>query len=196
MGDEKWDELYDFFHADPGNEINGGWPPFDGFIKIETIKKDVEIVAEGGIFDRFQNPKVDKADGKITEVTELGGGFASPVYKNEYNKIDIQYTYDSRALLEDVQEGIVYIKFKIKDASGIEFSYGDAIPWKNKNGIKQQGLAKQIRTKPKFHESSFKKGIIYDIVQHSIFRGGKWVDEIEDLTYKMDKIITKIDCSK
>ncbi|CAA9200769.1 hypothetical protein [Flavobacterium collinsii] len=38
-GDEKWDELYDFFHADAGNEINGGWPPFDGFIKIETIKK-------------------------------------------------------------------------------------------------------------------------------------------------------------
>ncbi|WP_264529648.1 fibronectin type III domain-containing protein [Flavobacterium sp. N502540] len=195
-GDEKWDELYDFFHADPGNEINGGWPPFDGFIKIETVKKDTEILAEGGIFDRFQNPKVDKADGKITEVTELGGGFASPVYKNEYNKIDIQYTYDSRALLEDVQEGMVYIKFKIKDASGIEFSYGDAIPWKNKNGIKQQGLAKQIRTKPKFHESSFKKGITYDIVQRSVFRGGKWVDDIEDLTYKMDKIITKIDCSK
>ena len=183
--------LYSYFHADPKDLINGGWPPFNGFIKV-----DDEIAPKiGDLFDRFQNPKVDKADGKVTEVTELGGGFASPVKLDEYNKIDIPYTYDSRALLEDVQEGMVYIKFRIKKADGFSFSYGDAIPWKNNKGVMQQGLAKQVQsTTMRFHDDVFKRGIHYDIVQRSIFRGGKWVDDIEDLAFKVDKLIEKIDC--
>ncbi|MBF4516607.1 fibronectin type III domain-containing protein [Flavobacterium sp. ANB] len=190
-GNKDWDGLYNYFHADPKNLINGGWPPFNGFIKVDSeVPPGV-----GDLFDRFQNPKVDKADGKITEVTELGGGFASPVKLDEYNKIDIPYTYDSRALLEDIQEGMVYIKFRMKNVDGLKFSYGDAIPWKNKNGVLQQGLAKQIQSNHKFHDATyFIKGATYDIVQRSVFRGGKWVDEIEDLTFKVDKLMTKIDC--
>ncbi|WP_131494904.1 fibronectin type III domain-containing protein [Flavobacterium sp. MEB061] len=190
-GNKDWDGLYSYFHADPKDLINGGWPPFNGFIKV-----DDEIAPKiGDLFDRFQNPKVDKADGKVTEVTELGGGFASPVNLDEYNKIDIPYTYDSRALLEDIQEGMVYIKFRMKNVDGLKFSYGDAIPWKNKNGVLQQGLAKQIQSNHKFHDATyFIKGATYDIVQRSVFRGGKWVDEIEDLTFKVDKLIKNIHC--
>lgn len=190
-GNKDWDGLYNYFHADSKNLINGGWPPFNGFIKVDN-----EVApGVGDLFDRFQNPKVDKADGKITEVTELGGGFASPVKLDDYNKIDIPYTYDSRALLEDIQEGMVYIKFRMKNVDGLKFSYGDAIPWKNKNGVMQQGLAKQIQSNHKFHDVTyFIKGATYDIVQRSVFRGGKWVDEIEDLTFKVDKLIKNIDC--
>lgn len=194
-GDKDWDGLYNFFHADPKNLINGGWPPYSGFVKIERELGPSEIIANGGLFDRFQNPRVDKADGKVTEVIELGGGFASPVKLDEYNKIDIPFTYDSRALLEDIQEGMVYIKFRIKKADGLKFRYGDAIPWKNKNGISQQGLAKQVESSTmKFHDEAFINGIHYDIVQRSVFRGGRWVDDIEDLTFRVDKLIKNIDC--
>lgn len=42
---------------------------------------------------------------------------------------------------------------------------GDAIPWKNKNGVLQQGLAKQIQSNHKFHDATyFIKGATYDIV--------------------------------
>lgn len=59
----------------------------------------------------------------------------------------------------------------------------------------QQGLAKQIQSNHKFHDVTyFIKGATYDIVQRSVFRGGKWVDEIEDLTFKVDKLIKNIDC--
>ncbi len=119
----------------------------------------------------------------------LAGGFASPVYKGEY-KIDIPYTYDSRAILSDIEEGTVYIKFRIKDASGLEFKYGKALPWKSKDGEKLQGMAMQVQSNVNLKDIDKSK---YDIVQQSIYEGnGKWKHIVEDKSVKVDKILDKI----
>ena len=110
-GDENWDGLYDFFVKNKLNldsKTGKPWPPFNGFIKIEKVLKGNEIISYGVYFDRFQSNKV------------LSGSFASPVYKGEYNKIDMPFTYDSRALLDDIKEGTYYkVQDKRPQRSGI-----------------------------------------------------------------------------
>ncbi len=117
----------------------------------------------------------------------MSGGFASPVFKGEYNKIDIPYTYDSRALLDNIQEGTVYIKFRVKDPEGLTFKYGEAIPWKNKDGQKLQGMAMQVQSNVNLKDIDKSR---YDIVQKSIYEGnGEWRHIVEDVSKKVDDIM-------
>ena len=129
--------------------------------------------------------------GEITSIEDLGGRFASPVFQGEYNKIDMPFTYDSRALLDDIQEGTVYIKFKIIDYSDLEFKYGNAIPWKNRKGEVVSGNAKQIESNKGFHTLAEES---YEIIQKSVFKGGKWIDIIPDKSLKIDDLVKKIKC--
>ncbi len=151
-GEERWDELYEYFKT---NELNGGWPPFNGVKSIVKIEYGNEL--QGKMFDRFQGP------GKIT------GSFASPIYEGE--KIgDLHFTYDSRALGNNIQEGTNYIKFKVTDKidGTVFFEYGDAIPWFGK-----QGLGDQMKSSKTLIEL-YDKGMI-EIVERLEFRNGKWV---------------------
>lgn len=135
------------------------------------------------MYDRFQSMYQGKPS------MNLAGGFASPVYKGEYN-IDIPFTYDSRAILSDIEEGTVYIKFRMKDATGVEFKYGEALPWKNKEGKKLQGMAMQVQSNVNLKDID---PADYDIVQKSIYEGnGNWKHIVEDKSIKVDKILDKI----
>jgi hypothetical protein len=172
-GNEEWDNLYDLFNPKSGILINSGYPPFNGFYSITDKKSGNEIIKD--IFDRFQDP------GNKT----LGGRFASPVEKSEFGVLEKHYSYDSRALSNEIQEGTVYIKFKIKNKNGITLNYGEAIPWKTKTGIPVSGKAMQIESNVYFKNF---KSIDYEIIQLSIRKGGKWEDEIKDLSRIFDKI--------
>ena len=171
-GNEKWDELYDLFNPieEGAKKINGGWPPYYGFIKIEGKWWGDDILKQS--FDRFQKSE------------NLDGSFAAPVGKDEYFKIDIPYTYDSRALLSNIEEGTVYIKFKIKDSKGLEFNYGPAAPWKNKKGNPLSGKAQQIQSNVKFDELNPNS---FEIVQKSVFKNGEWKHIIEDFSKQLDE---------
>lgn len=129
-GADNWNDLFDYFHADPNKLINGGWPPYDGFYKIEKTVSGAKIEADLGtlFFDRFQT----KYNGKEQDI--LGGGFASPVNNSVYNQIDNMFTYDARALMDDLEEGTYYFKFRLRDTGGVSFDVGTAIPWKTKAG--------------------------------------------------------------
>lgn len=190
---ERWDELYDLFNPKSGDKINGGWPPYYGFYRkpeILTGKQIINGTSEfnkgnlfEGMYDRFQSMYQGKPS------MNLAGGFASPVYKGEYN-IDIPFTYDSRAILSDIEEGTVYIKFRMKDATGVEFKYGEALPWKNKEGKKLQGMAMQVQSNVNLKDID---PADYDIVQKSIYEGnGNWKHIVEDKSIKVDKILDKI----
>jgi hypothetical protein len=80
---------------------------------------------------------------------------------------DLVFTYDSRALVDRIQEGTYYYKFKIKDnvPSILEFEYGEAIPW-----FKLQGNADQVKSSIKFGE--LKNNI--EILEVLKFERGKW----------------------
>ncbi len=193
-------ELFDYMLKSKVNLDADGktpWPPFNGFLRKPEIISGKELIsgttnftsgkAFEGIYDRFQTPRVLE-NGDIQSIENLGGGFASPVFKGEYNKIDIPYTYDSRALLDNIQEGTVYIKFRIKDPNGLSFKYGEALPWKNRAQGKLQGKAMQVQIENiKFHSEGFKGK--YDIVQKSIYRNKKWHHEINDLSETVDNIM-------
>ncbi len=126
---EKWGELEALFK---NNNLNGLWPPNEGFISISKTETGSQLV--GKKFDRFQGPG------------GINGSFASPVNSNE----DIEnpfFTYDSRALKNDIREGTQYILFEIKSSapSSLKFEYGDIIPWFGK-----QGLGDQVKSSMNF----------------------------------------------
>lgn len=125
-GEEKWSDLYQYFKA---NNLNGGWPPFNGAKSIIKTEKGNQLA--GKVFDRFQGNE------------QLSGGFASPVLNSSEGVADLVFTYDSRALASQIQDGTHYIKFKLKDnlPGNLEFEYGEAIPWFN-----LPGNADQIKT--------------------------------------------------
>ncbi|MFK7113513.1 hypothetical protein V3468_03570, partial [Flavobacterium oreochromis] len=188
-GAEKWDDLFDYFHADPNKLINGGWPPYDGFYKIEKTVTGQQIKTEIGtiFFDRFQT----KYNGSIQD--KLGGGFASPVNNSVYNRVDNVFTYDARALMDDLEEGTYYFKFRLKNTEGITFDVGPAIPWKTKAGKKVMGGATQVRLKGmKFNAIENK----IDIIQQSrLLSGNKWEHMIEDTRESVNKVMNKnINC--
>ncbi|QYS89476.1 hypothetical protein [Flavobacterium davisii] len=189
-GAEKWDDLFDYFHANPNKLINGGWPPYDGFYKIEKTVTGEQIKTEIGtvFFDRFQT----KLRGEEQDM--LGGGFASPVKNSAYNQIDNVFTYDARALMDDLEEGTYYFKFRLKNSEGVTFDVGPAIPWKTKAGKKVMGGATQVRLKGmKFSAIEDK----IDIIQQSRLGSGKnWTHLIEDTRESVKKVMNKnIDCN-
>jgi hypothetical protein len=148
-GEEKWDELYGYFKT---NNVNGGWPPFNGAKSIIKIENGNQL--EGKIFDRFQGPG------------EINGSYASPVYGNE-DVGDLFFTYDSRALGSNIKESTNYIKFKFKKdiPDDISFEYCDIIPWFGK-----QGLGDQIKSSKPFNDIQD----YIEIVEQLEFKNGQW----------------------
>ncbi|WP_126651690.1 fibronectin type III domain-containing protein [Chryseobacterium aureum] len=153
-GEEKWSDLEKLFKD---NNLNGGWPPFNGAKSIEKVEMSSQLV--GKVFDRFQVGKY--ADG-------LGGSFASPVLNSTEGVADLVFTYDSRALANKIKEGTYYYKFRIKDdVPGLFFEYGEAIPW-----FEYMGTADQVKSSSKFND-------ILDhieIIEKLKFEGGKWIN--------------------
>ncbi len=148
-GQEKWDELYQYFKV---TDLNGGWPPFNGAKNILKTEKGNQLNEK--LFDRFQ------------KYEELSGGFASPVPTNS------TYTIQSRALgvnydeMEELGQSYYYIKFKVKDASpDLNFEYGEAVPWFN-----ELGGATQIKSSKNFRDIKSK----IEILEKWRFNAGKW----------------------
>jgi hypothetical protein len=139
-------------------------------------------------FDRFQT----KYNGAEQDV--LGGGFASPINNSVYNQIDNVFTYDARALMDDLEEGTYYFKFRLKSTDGISFDVGKAIPWKTKARKEVMGGATQVRLKGmKFRELEEKISIIQ---QSRLGSGKKWTHLVEDTRESVQKImIKKLDCN-
>jgi hypothetical protein len=148
-GQEKWDELYQYFKT---NKLNDGWPPYNGAKNI--LKTETGNQLNEKVFDRFQ------------KYEDLSGGFASPVPNNS------TYTIQSRALgvnydeMEELGQSYYYIKFKIKDAfPDLNFEYGEAVPWFN-----ELGGAVQIKSSKNFRD--IKSNI--EILEKWRFNAGKW----------------------
>ena len=122
---QKWDDLQNYFKNGPTplNTFNGiTWPPNFGFSKILPAKKSTEVKGLA-TFDRFQGPGQNS----------LGGGFASPV-KNGEKIGDLSYTYDSRMLSDQIQEGTIYFQFQFSnEVRQFDITYGDVMPWFNKS---------------------------------------------------------------
>lgn len=159
-GEEKWTELYQYFKNNNINYdagISNVWPPFYGSKNVQKI--EIASQLKGKVFDRFQEGKY--ADG-------LGGSFASPVLNSSEGVEDLIFTYDSRALANQIKEGTYYYKFRIKDdVPSLIFEYGEAIPWFN-----LQGTADQIKSSLKFND-------ILDhleIIEKLKFENGKWIN--------------------
>ena len=112
-GEEKWDELYKFFKE---NNLNGGWPPFDGFITYEN-----NIIKKGEILDRYDY------NGAIQPDDIHRGWFASP--KNIDNT---SYSFEQRALKGSVND---YAEFyEIRVLEDIKIQKGEIIPWFGQKG--------------------------------------------------------------
>ena len=112
-GEEKWDELYKYFKE---NNLNEGWPPFDGFITYEN-----NIIKKGEILDRFDY------NGAIQPDDIHRGWFASP--KNIDNT---SYSFEQRALKGSVSD---YAEFyEIKVLEDIKIQKGEIIPWFGQKG--------------------------------------------------------------
>lgn len=148
-GEEKWDELYKYFKE---NNLNGGWPPFNGAKSIFKVEKGEELT--GKIFDRFQ------------KYEDLGGEFASPVPTNS------RYTLQARALgvnydeMEQLGQVYYYFKFKVKKGvTNLEFEYGEAMPW-----FKEIGGALQIKSSKNFKDLKNE----LEILEKWQFSNGKW----------------------
>lgn len=145
----KWGELEALFK---NNNLNGFWPPNEGFISISKTETGSQLA--GRQFDRFQG------------TGGINGSFASPVYANE----DIEnlfFTYDSRALKHDIREGTQYVLFELKSTvpSHLKFEYGEIIPWFGK-----QGLGDQIKSSINFAELTDH----ITIVEIKTFINGQW----------------------
>lgn len=119
-GEEKWDELYQLFKNNHLNDWKGiNWPPYSGFSKINNIIKGSDYKLR---IDRFQ-----KEPG-------LGGGFGSPILQNGEGIDDLVYTYDSRMLADDLDDGVYYFSFKMSNkAVDVDLKIGDVAPWFKKN---------------------------------------------------------------
>ncbi|MFC3757909.1 fibronectin type III domain-containing protein [Chryseobacterium tructae] len=115
-GEGKWDELFNYFKRE---KLNDGWPPFSGFSKINQTVKGSEYNLR---IDRFQNRP------------SLGGGFGSPILQNGEGVDDLVYTYDSRMLATDMNDGDYYFSFKMSNkATDVDLKIGDVAPWFKKN---------------------------------------------------------------
>ena len=150
-GEEKWDDLYQYFKT---NNLNDDWPPFNGAKSLIKTEKGSQLAEK--TFDRFQGP------GDIT------GDFASPVYGTQ-GIDDLYFTYDSRALKWKIGEGTNYIKFKFKSnvPDDVIFEYSDVIPW-----FGRQGLGDQVKSSKKFKDL-LDEGII-EIIERKEYKNGKW----------------------
>jgi hypothetical protein len=151
-GEDKWDELYQYFNT---YNINSKWPPFEGFKSITKTETGEQLA--GKVFDRFQGGG------------DISGSFASPVYGAE-GVGNLHFTYDSRALKESLLDGTNYVKFKFKDnlPSDLKVDYGDVAPWFGK-----QGLGDQIKSSVSFKYLK-DKGYI-EIVEQLEYKGGQWI---------------------
>jgi len=106
-----------------------------------------------------------------------------------YNQIDNVFTYDARALMDDLKEVTYYFKFRLKNTEGISFDIGEAIPWKTKAGKKVMGTAVQVKLKGKKFKD-LKESI--DIIQQSkLSSGNEWKHIIEDTREAVHKILSK-----
>ncbi|MDY3345647.1 fibronectin type III domain-containing protein, partial [Riemerella anatipestifer] len=151
-GEEKWEGLYQYFKT---NNLNDGWPPFEGFVKITKTETGNELA--GKVFDRFQGSG------------DISGKFASPVYGTQ-GIDDLYFTYDSRALKYNIKDNTNYIKFKFKDnlPSDLKFDYGDVQPW-----FGRQGLGDQVRSTIDFNDIRIRKYI--EIIEQLEYKDGKWI---------------------
>lgn len=149
---ENWSSLENLINT---NNINGGWPPNNGFKNITHTEGSNDLA--GKTFDRFQGYE------------DLGGSFASPVYTGE-DVGDLVFTYDSRALNTQIPEGTFYLKFKFKNnlPQDLQFEYGEAIPWFN-----AAGNADQIKSNYNFN--NLIEGVHYDVVEKLVYQNGQWV---------------------
>jgi len=149
-GEEKWDELYKFFKE---NNLNGGWPPFNGAKSISKIEKGEELA--GKVFDRFQGPG------------RLKGEYASPILNSDKGVEDLIFTYDSRALQSEIKEGTNYIKFRFKNnlPQNLEFEYSEIVPW-----FERQGLGQQVKSSINFE----KLDDYVEILEQLQYTNGKW----------------------
>lgn len=96
--------------------------------------------------------------------------------------------------MDDLEEGTYYIKFRLKNTDNTTFEVGEAIPWKNKKGIKTSGGAIQVKIKDKKF-SDLIEGKDYDIIQKSRKNNGSWEHLIEDTREAVNKILSKkLDC--
>jgi hypothetical protein len=148
-GEEKWDDLYKLFKD---NNLNGGWPPYNGFVSITKTESGNQL--SGRVFDRFQNYE------------SLSGKYASPVPENSV------FSLRSRALgvnydeMEELGQSYYYIKFKISNASSnLKFQYGDAAPW-----FDEIGGAIQIKSSENFND--IQNSI--EILEKWKFETGQW----------------------
>ncbi|MCV6631542.1 MAG: fibronectin type III domain-containing protein [Flavobacteriaceae bacterium] len=179
-GEEKWDALYDLFNPKNADKINGGWPPYNGFRKKPISLSGIEIkdAYSNLIFDRFQT-----LDYQGVPQPNLNGGFASPVRVNNY-EIEMPFTFNSRALMDEITEGTYYIRFQLKNTEGLIFQKGKAIPWYTKDGKFVEGGAEQIQTNIRFNELDPKD---YLILQKSVRKGTKWDHLIDDFSKQLDR---------
>ncbi len=181
LGDEAW---VHFSNSDwtklenlmTSNNLNGGWPPFNGSKGDVIAKTGSDIAQETKFYDRFQGPG------------DISGEFASPVYGNE--KIgDLSFTYDSRALKYDIGEGTHYIKFEFVQAPppNLKFEFSEVMPWFGKTG-----LGDQVKSSMSLKELADRN--IIKIVERMEFKGGKWVKVIDNTSSaaRADNIINKI----
>ncbi len=112
-GEEKWDELYQYFK---NKKLNGGWPPFDGFISKET-----KMLKKGTILDRYDYNGASMPDGIHR------GEYASPKKPDGSD-----YSYEERALEGNVSEYTEYYEIRVLEDIDVEF--GKVIPWHNHSG--------------------------------------------------------------
>lgn len=150
-GEEKWSDLEKLFRD---NNLNGGWPPFNGAKSILKTERGRQLANK--VFDRFQGPG------------DISGEFASPVYGIQ-GIDDLYFTYDSRALKWTIGEGTNYIKFKFRSnvPDDVVFEYGDIVPW-----FGRQGLGDQIKSSKKLKDL-IDDGII-EIIERKEFKEGQW----------------------
>ena len=108
-------------------EINGLYPPMDGFLNLLKTAACAEL--KDMVFDRYQ------------EYEELSGYFASPMDPNGK-----AYSFESRSLHPD-KTYKYYYKFKLTNPcnSNLLFTFGEAIRW-----FGQTGGAIQIKSNVNF----------------------------------------------
>ena len=115
-GEEKWQDLYDYFVK---HNLNEGWPPYNGFIKSEktTLKK-------GTVLDRYDLNGADERDGVHR------GLYASP------KKADgSAYSFNDRALKGNESDYKEFYELVVLEEIPVDM--GPVMPWFNRqaNGI-------------------------------------------------------------
>ena len=141
------------------NNWNGiNWPPNNGAKNLIKVEKGNELTNK--VFDRFQT-------GNNSHV--LGGRYASPVLNSSEGVEDLVFTYDSRALADEIQNGTYYYKFRLKGnlSQDIEFKYGEAIPW-----FGLSGNADQVKSSFAFNQIPSEN---IEIINKLVYENGNWV---------------------